>query len=791
MLDALSLVSLAFVVGVAAGEWSQAGVGAALAATGAATAALLLARRRGSRVGVSAIALSLALGALAVAGARPRPPLELLDGEPWTIEGEVAAAPERSTGGVRVPIDLVAVERQSERRRVNVRVLMMLDGPPLEPLLPGDWVRATTRLRAPRGFINPGAPDTSRRAAADGIAATGSAHAAALSRLARPPERSLARLVADWRARMLADVRARLDGDAEALVSSLVLGDRGDIRPPLDDAFRTAGVSHVLSVSGLHLAMAAFLFYVGLRRLLVRLPSLAAARPVQPYAAAAAMPAVLLYTLLTGAAVATVRSCVVALVWLGAVALGRRTTAVQALAIAALVILSASPLELFDPSFQLSFAAALGTGSLARRWSPTGRGGRWPRRLARWALRLVAASAAAIVATAPIAAWHFSQLAPAGILSNLVVVPLSELGIVPVGLVGCLLALLHLPGASTLLALAGLLSRAMARFTLAFASVAPAWRVAQPIWPEIVVWYVGLAAIVLHGRRSWRVVTVCTLLVTASMGARKLMRLTSRTVTATFLDVGQGDACVVELPRGRVLVVDGGGSFDPGFDPGKQVIVPFLWRRGIDRIDLIVLSHPHPDHANGLATLIEQFPVGEVWTNGQPTEQPGTRALLAAAARHGVPIGRPRPLDLGGALIAPLAPFDETGALATDLARSENDNSLVVDVRWRGRRILFAGDLEADGESAVLARAGPTLAADVVKVPHHGSKTSSTAPFVAATHPSLAVVSVGERNRWGFPNPGVVARWLEVGARLLRTDRDGGVSVTLDGNGHIAAVPSR
>ncbi|HEX4460136.1 MAG TPA: DUF4131 domain-containing protein, partial [Polyangia bacterium] len=152
MLDALSLVSLAFVVGVAGGEWLHVGVAAALATTGAATVALVVARRRGSRVGVSALGLALVLGALAVAGARPRPPAGLVDGEPWTIEGEVAAAPERSTGGVHVPIDLTAVERQSVRRSVNARVLMMLDGPPLEPLLPGDWVRATTRLRAPRGF---------------------------------------------------------------------------------------------------------------------------------------------------------------------------------------------------------------------------------------------------------------------------------------------------------------------------------------------------------------------------------------------------------------------------------------------------------------------------------------------------------------------------------------------------------------------------------------------------------------------------------------------------------------
>jgi competence protein ComEC len=482
-----------------------------------------------------------------------------------------------------------------------------------------------------------------------------------------------------------------------------------------------------------------------------------------------------------------VRSCIVAFAWLGAVAARRRATAAQALALAALVILCASPLELFDPSFQLSFAAAAGTSFLAPRWAPRGTGGSWPLRLGRWALRLCAASAAAIVATAPIGAWHFAQLAPAGIVSNVVVVPLAELGVVPVGLAGCVAAALHVPGGGALIHVAGWLAQAMGAFTVWFAGVAPAWRVPAPNLVEILTWYVALVAIAVRGRRALRLVLVCALVLGGSAAWRVWARAHSQTLTATFLDVGQGDACVVELPRGRVMIVDGGGSFDPKFDPGQQVIAPFLWRRGIRHIDLIVLSHPHPDHANGLATLVEQFPVGEVWTNGQSTEQPGTVALLSAAARRHVPVAAPRALDLGGASVRPLWPFDEHDALAVDAARGENDNSLVVAVGWRGRSLLFAGDLEADGEAALLARAGLSLAADAVKVPHHGSKTSSTAELVAATHPSIAVISVGERNRWGFPNPAVVARWCGAGARVMRTDRDGGVTVTVDERGRVAA----
>jgi competence protein ComEC len=221
------------------------------------------------------------------------------------------------------------------------------------------------------------------------------------------------------------------------------------------------------------------------------------------------------------------------------------------------------------------------------------------------------------------------------------------------------------------------------------------------------------------------------------------------------------------------------------------VIAPFLWRRGIGRIDILILSHPHPDHANGLASLVDSFEVGEIWTNGQETTQPGTLRLMELAARRGIPVRLPDARQLVGVTIETLGPVDPDGRLGVDSAASENDNSVVVRLGYAGRYLLFPGDLEAEGEAALISRDAERLHADVLKVPHHGSRTSSTLAFLEAVRPRLAVFSVGDRNRWGFPHPSVVERYQELGTQQLRTDRDGAITVTIHAGGRIDVVRAR
>jgi len=761
----LPALAVAFAVGIA--------LGVELAARGWLLGALVTGAALAGLVGLAAWrrfwALLPVLGAAAAglcAGAVTlRAPVAPPPSEPVALEGRVERPPERDGHG------RTRVLLHCGTARVQVTVAAGAVG-----LLPGDRARAVVRLHLPEGFANPDGLDARRLARARAIDLVGGVRSAdELVRVAGPPQRGPWRAAGSLRARLGALVeRAVPAGPARGLLLALTLGDRGEVAPRLDDDFRAAGVTHVLSVSGLHLAVAAFLLYAGLRWLLLWVPALALRLEARRVAAAASIPAVWAYALVTGGAVATCRSAVMATVFFAGIAAARRPFGPAAIAAAAIALLVQAPLALYEPSFQLTFAAILGLALLAPRLA--GRGtGLWQR-----LRRFGAASLAATATTAPIAAYHFHQVAPAGLIGNLLVVPLCELLVLPVGLGALALGCLWPAAAAPFLRVAALGAHAMAAAAHGVARLAPAWQLGTPNLCQIGLYYGTLAACV-RARKKLALVLAGGLL--ASVAVQQVGRLLSTDLVVTFLDVGQGDAAVLELPHGRAVLVDGGGSFEPSFDPGELVIEPFLRRRQVSRLDLVVLTHPHPDHMNGLVRILERFEVGEFWEPGEPApEAPAYRALRELVAQRGIAHGPPETRTLGGARIDVLGPLG-----GAHLGRSTNDNSLVLRVRYAGRAILLAGDIERASEAELLG-AGADVRADVLKVPHHGSRTSSTPPFVAAVAPALAVFPAGAGNRFGFPHPDVMARYL---CPTLITGRDGAVTVRIRRDGSLSYTSVR
>jgi competence protein ComEC len=274
-------------------------------------------------------------------------------------------------------------------------------------------------------------------------------------------------------------------------------------------------------------------------------------------------------------------------------------------------------------------------------------------------------------------------------------------------------------------------------------------------------------------RRVRTVVGILTVLV-VGLSIWPWLRPTETMLRVTFLDVGQGDAALIELPEGPRLLVDGGPGGARRFDVGERVLAPFLWNRPLARLDAVALSHWDADHSGGLAAVLTRFPVGEVWESGRPPA--GPPETLAALVRSRVPrhvLAAGQRLRFGRALITVLGP-------GPDPPQTPNDQSLVLRLDWRGVSLLLAGDLGPRGEAQLLERAGPvrTLA---LKVAHHGSRFSSTAPFLERARPRVAVISVGARNPFRHPSAEALGRLEAVGARVYRTDRDGAVILETDG----------
>jgi competence protein ComEC len=311
--------------------------------------------------------------------------------------------------------------------------------------------------------------------------------------------------------------------------------------------------------------------------------------------------------------------------------------------------------------------------------------------------------------------------------------------------------------------------------------------VPTPAASQLAVCAVGALVAATRGERRarWIVAALSVLAIVAlELGIRHEAAPTER-LRVSALDVGQGDSLLVDLPSGGAMLIDAGGVPASSLDTGKRVVLPVLRARRRSRLDVVVLSHPHPDHFGGLASTLEEIDVGEIWDTGEAERGDGgfaARAILEAARARGTPVLRPRdlcgaPREVGGATVSVLAPCPDL-----EEGWSTNDGSLVVKMTYGHRSALFVGDAEHAAEERLLATRWDDLPSDLLKVGHHGSKTSSTPAFVARVAPEWAVISCGVRNRFGHPARSTLDTLAEAGAVVRRTDLGGEWRWTTDGD---------
>ncbi|HEX8791164.1 MAG TPA: ComEC/Rec2 family competence protein, partial [Polyangiaceae bacterium] len=531
-----------------------------------------------------------------------------------------------------------------------------------------------------------------------------------------------------WIDRVRARVRARIDAtfapDLAPMARALVLGE-SDLAPDDDRSFRASGLSHLLAVSGMHLVLVLALVVRGLEGVLVRVETLAARLDVGRVAAAVGIPVAWLYAELAGAGGSTMRAAWMATAALGARALGRRTDAPRAFGISLLAMAIADPLVAFDLSFLLSAGATGGLLAFARPFG-TALAGLVPARLGS-AMRAAATTVAASVPCVPIIARFAPTVPVGGVIANLLAVPVGESAALPLCLVQTMLAWWPAAerGCAAVASGALVLVRLVAR---GFATPALTADIPQPTSWQLAALAIALGAAAL-GVRARRAVCL------AAAGAVAVLELAARRagaphgeLRATFLDVGQGDSAIVDLPDGEAMVIDGGGLVGSPIDVGARVLAPELRARRRREVAVVVLTHPHPDHFGGLATGLDAVRLGALWDTGEGRAEStggGYAQLVGLAAARDVPVLGPGALCgahvIGGARVEVLAPCP---TFSSD--RGPNDNSFVLRVSYGARSILFVGDAEHEEEETLLATARDRLRADVLKVGHHGSRTSST-----------------------------------------------------------------
>jgi competence protein ComEC len=659
--------------------------------------------------------------------------------------------------------------------------LIQLDTRIRLPLLKyGDRIRVRTRLKQPYRYRNPGVFDYRTYLQRKGIFRKGwiKSEKDVIHSNSSP---SLMRTVFNFRNRFFEFVGN--DTQEKQFLHTVMLGMREVLPYQLKDSFVRTGSAHLLAISGLHIGILAWFFYLFFCEIWRLLPFrfyLQLTRKISPrkFAAILSIPPLVGYTLLVGSATSTVRAMIMILAYFVAKILERDKDYFNVLAVAAAVIILWRPVSIREVDFQLSFVIVFFIiyilNVFEKRHDPLADE---PGRIEKISTKIrtfFLLTLSAYLASLPLVSYHFKQLSLVGILGNLLAVPLFSL-ILPVGILG----LIFFPVSRTL-------SGIFVMICLKGASLMLGWikALGKIEWSSVMVYQPPIILVlVIYG------FYLCLARVNRYRGARYgagaffLLGLLlvypvkkDNRLQISFLDVGQGDATFIRTPQGKTLLIDaGGGPSNYSLDAGKAVVAPFLLYEWIKHLDLVILSHPHHDHYGGMPYIMENFSIGEFWDT--------TGGFRSDSFKH--------KMEKNRLLIRNVAAgnsFDLDRDLRLEVLHppklnsyKTNDRSIVLRLIYKNVTFLFTGDIEEKAEADLVAT-GADLAAMVLKIPHHGANTSNSVAFIRAVQPDYAVLFRSSYPKSNYTNWGILRRYRDLGIRILETGREGCVTFYSDGN---------
>jgi competence protein ComEC len=597
-------------------------------------------------------------------------------------------------------------------------------------------------VKNPEVRLNPGAPKTLRGAGGE-----------ILKILSTRP----ANFIEKMRARLNTFYRDNFPPQSAGFLMAMTTGERALLDEKLWDTFNRAGIGHLLSISGTHFAIFSLFIFLAAKFFFKLLPLRILTRItlyVTPSQAGALLtfPIISTYLLLSGGDVPALRSFFMIALSLLALLTGRKRAWLNALALAAFLLVLWDPAVLFDISFQLSFLAVLFIGMFTdREW-------KIKNPFKKYLIASLGASLSATLGLLPLTAFRFHTASFISPLANLVAVPLTGFLLVPAAVFSSFSYLIT--GIYVFPSLSEFFSSLTLKTAKAFSSV-PFSSAGVPAIPAVLVifFYMACAFYFLFKRKKWVLLSGAAPLLLSII----FLSLNGKISSVTLLDTGDAESSVIELPDGKLFVLDTGQT-------GRE-LASYLKYRGEGTIDALILSHPHSDHTGGVERVLSSFKVKEMWDNGRISYEGDIfeKTPRKALSRGDLLRGK-------GYSLTVLHPYPGYVNIEEPEYLEENDSSLVLLLEAEGAKLLLGGDVELEGEED-LAELGPLLKSDVLKVPHHGSKYSAYEPFLDAVSPSAALISVGGNNRFGHPDEEMLSA-LD-GAEIFRTDIDGALRVEL------------
>jgi len=740
----------------------------------------------------------------------------MLRNDPITIEGLISEAPHNFPEKTDLLLSVTKMtDGEGSEQPCRGKVLLSYHGS--RTFAYGDAISTRTRLRQVSNFNNPGGFDYERYLRFQGVLVRGYvADDSRIVLLRKGRGNPFRQRLEELRANIRSFVDRNAPFPEREIIKACILGDQQEIPREIRDAFSKTGTSHIIAISGFNMGLVAFFSISLFRSVFRRFPYLLLRFDMDKLSFLAAVPPVILYTFIAGAGMSVLRATLMILALMTALLIARNRDLYNTLAMAALFILVIYPPALFDISFQLSFAAVTAILFITPRLTvmipkppPMQKDSSTllylTRKLCYQTALFLIVSFSAMVGTMPLIALYFNRISLIAFPANIILVPILGVLAVPASLASVLLLPLSTSLCVLCMDLAGVLIMTSLAINDFFASLS--WSSLYLTTPgvlEVACFYLLIYGIFrllpppflpadanitsVATPPVWVHYTICVSVLFFILNGIFLYEhgRNQGILSTEAIDVGQGSSTLVRFPGKIVMLIDGGGFPNSTFDVGKYIVAPYLWHERINAIDIVVLTHPHPDHLHGLLFILQNFSVGEVWSNGEASNSLKYQEFIKVIHERGIPHRRltsnVAPIILEGVRIEYLNPSSPGLKNEMEGGYTEvNDRSLVMRMTFGSVSILFTGDISGATEETILSHRRD-IDSPLLFVAHHGGRTSTTEIFLKAVKPSAAIISAGFDNPFRLPHPAVLNRLREAGVQIYRTDLQGMISAATDGH---------